>query len=87
MRTFWEPAMRTVNVREARDHLAEILTQVSGGEVVILTRRGQEIARIVPPTNAARALPRRSALRDAMVKRGARVTTSAVIAQREDERT
>ncbi|MBA3709754.1 MAG: type II toxin-antitoxin system Phd/YefM family antitoxin [Planctomycetes bacterium] len=78
--------MRTVNVRDARDHLAEILTQVSGGEVVILTRRGQEIARIVPPANAARPLPGRGAARAAMLKRGARVTKSAVVVQREDER-
>ncbi len=78
--------MRTVSVRDARDHLAEILTQVSGGEVVILTRRGQEVARIVPPANAARPLPTRTAAREAMVKRGARVTKSAVVAQREDER-
>ena len=46
--------MRTVNVRKARENLAEILFQVSGGEVVILTRRGQEIARIVPPLHAGR---------------------------------
>jgi prevent-host-death family protein len=78
--------MRTVNVRDARDHLAEILTQVSGGEVVILTRRGQEIARIVPPANATRPLPERSVAREAMMKRGARVTKSTVVAQREGER-
>ncbi len=78
--------MRTANVRDARDHFAEILAQVSGGEVVILTRRGQEIARIVPPTNAARPLPKRSAIREVMTKRGARVTKSTVVAQREDER-
>jgi prevent-host-death family protein len=78
--------MRTVNVRDARDHFAEILSQVNGGEVVILTRRGQEIARIVPPANAARPLPQRSNSRAAMVKRGARVTRSSVVAQREDER-
>jgi prevent-host-death family protein len=78
--------MRTVSVRDARDHLAEILTQVNGGEIVILTRRGQEIARIVPPTNAVRPMPERFAVREAMKQRGARVTKSSVVAQREEER-
>jgi len=78
--------MRTVNVRDARDHLAEILTRVSGGEVVILTRRGHEIARIVPPATASRPLPDRTAARAAMVRRGARATRSTVVAQRREER-
>lgn len=78
--------MRTVTIRNAREHLAEILSQVSGGEIVVVTRRGHEVARIVPPAAAVRPLPSRAATREAMVKRGARITSSAVIAQREDER-
>jgi prevent-host-death family protein len=78
--------MRTINVRDARDHLAELLDQVSGGEIVVLTRRGHEVARIVPPANAARPLPKRKAIREAMVKRGARVAASAVAALRDAER-
>ena len=78
--------MRTVKVREARIHFAEILTQTEAGEVFVVTRRGHEIARIVPPAASARKLPSRAASRKAMLDKGARVTRGTVVAQRRDER-
>ena len=72
--------------QRGRENLAEILSQVSGGEVVMVTRRGQEIARIVPPMHAGRQLPNRPSIRGAMLKHGARVTAGTVVVQRNDER-
>jgi prevent-host-death family protein len=39
-----------IGVRSLKDHLSEILERVAQGEVVTVTRRGRQIARIVPPT-------------------------------------
>ncbi len=38
--------MHTVSVADAKAHLSEILNEVLAGEEVVITRRGQPIARI-----------------------------------------
>jgi prevent-host-death family protein len=40
--------MEAYNVAEAKARLSEILQRVSEGEEVLLTRRGQPIARVIP---------------------------------------
>ncbi|OYW37436.1 MAG: prevent-host-death protein [Hydrogenophilales bacterium 12-61-10] len=40
--------MSTVTLAEAKTHLSHLLDQVEAGEEVIITRRGQAIARITP---------------------------------------
>ncbi len=40
--------MSTVTLAEAKTHLSHLLDQVEAGEEVIITRRGQPIARITP---------------------------------------
>lgn len=40
--------MRTLNVAEAKARLSAILSQVEAGEEIVITRRGQAVARIVP---------------------------------------
>lgn len=40
--------MQSYNVAEAKTHLSEILEKVSEGEEVLLTRRGQPVARVIP---------------------------------------
>jgi prevent-host-death family protein len=44
--------MASYNVAEAKAHLSEILEQVLQGEEVVLTRRGEPLARIVPAKTA-----------------------------------
>lgn len=38
--------MQTVSVAEAKAHLSELLNQVEAGEEIVITRRGQAVARI-----------------------------------------
>ena len=38
--------MHTVSVAEAKAHLSELLNQVEAGEEIVITRRGQPVARI-----------------------------------------
>ena len=40
--------MSTVTLAEAKTHLSHLLDQVEAGEEIIITRRGQPVARISP---------------------------------------
>lgn len=51
--------MSTVTLAEAKTHLSHLLDQVEAGEEVVITRRGQPIARISPiekPKHAIKSL-------------------------------
>ncbi len=78
--------MHSVSIRDARAHLADIIAQVGNGQVVAITRRGREVARIVPAAQATRPLPGRASTRSAMIRRGAKVTRSTVTTIRSEER-
>jgi prevent-host-death family protein len=78
--------MHSVSIRDARAHLADIIAQVGAGQTVAITRRGREVARIVPAAHAVRPLPSRATTRAAMVKRGAKVTRNTVTVIRSEER-
>jgi prevent-host-death family protein len=43
--------MKTATVREAQHHLSKLLDEVENGEEIILTRRGKQVGRLVPPEN------------------------------------
>ncbi|MBA3417930.1 MAG: type II toxin-antitoxin system Phd/YefM family antitoxin [Geodermatophilaceae bacterium] len=40
---------KSVGVHEAKTHLSRLLNAVALGEEVVITRRGEEVARLVPP--------------------------------------
>jgi prevent-host-death family protein len=39
---------KSVGVHEAKTHLSRLLEDVASGEEVVITRRGEEVARLVP---------------------------------------
>lgn len=39
---------KSVGVHEAKTHLSRLIEEVAAGEEVVITRRGQEVARLVP---------------------------------------
>jgi prevent-host-death family protein len=47
---------KSVGVHEAKTHLSRLLEEVAAGEQVIITRRGEEVASLVP---VRRSSPRR----------------------------
>ena len=60
--------MRQVGAFEAKKHLSELLDAASRGETISITRRGQLVARLVPPeapdpSRAAKAAVNLRALR------------------------
>jgi prevent-host-death family protein len=45
---------RSVGVHEAKTHLSRLLLDVAAGHEVSITRRGEEVARLVPPRRSER---------------------------------
>lgn len=44
---------KSVGVHEAKTHLSRLLERVSAGEEIVITRRGEEVARLVPVRSGA----------------------------------
>ncbi|MBA2349767.1 MAG: type II toxin-antitoxin system Phd/YefM family antitoxin [Solirubrobacterales bacterium] len=49
---------KSVGVHEAKTHLSRLLAEVEGGTEIAITRRGEEVARLVPsrPRSGKRTL-------------------------------
>jgi prevent-host-death family protein len=45
---------QSVGVHEAKTHLSRLLLEVAKGHEVVITRRGEEVARLVPPRRSSR---------------------------------
>jgi prevent-host-death family protein len=45
---------KSVGVHEAKTNLSELLRLVDSGEEITITRRGEAVARLVPPPRGAR---------------------------------
>lgn len=41
--------MATVGIFEAKNRLSELVERAAGGEVIVITRRGEQVARLMPP--------------------------------------
>lgn len=78
--------MRQVSIRDVRSHLATLLNEVRAGQPIAITRRGLEVARLVPTAQAMAMLPSRSAQRQSMLPRGMRAKRSTVVRMRDEER-
>jgi prevent-host-death family protein len=46
--------IKSVGVREAKTHFSKLLERVVAGEEIAITRRGEEVARLVPARPAGR---------------------------------
>lgn len=49
--------MKTVGAYEAKTHLPRLLDEVERGEEIIITRRGEPVARLVPETKKQKMTP------------------------------
>ncbi|QIT55926.1 type II toxin-antitoxin system prevent-host-death family antitoxin [Aquisalimonas sp. 2447] len=56
--------MISINVRSMRGQISKILDRVQAGEEVVIVRRGQPAARIIPPTSGTVRFERHSELRE-----------------------
>jgi prevent-host-death family protein len=49
--------MQAVSLAHAKSHLSEVVNAVESGEVVVITRHGRPVVRVLPATPAKQALP------------------------------
>ena len=78
--------MNTISIREARKHLSNLVDAAQHGESVTITRRGKEVARLVPVDDVPlRGLPDLSEFRASFKVKG-RSLTDELLAQRQEDR-
>jgi prevent-host-death family protein len=58
--------MKEIDVRDAREQLSSILKEVERGEEVCILRRGQPVARVVPPAGDPPRFRSRAGLRQSL---------------------
>jgi len=63
--------MNRINLKEARRRLSDLVTAAEHGETTLITRRGKQVARIVPvDRKARRGLPDLTAFRASIKVKG-----------------
>jgi prevent-host-death family protein len=77
--------MVEVGSKQARGTLSSIIKRVEQGEEVVISRRGKQVARIVPVSNKTRALPSLKSFRASIRLRGKSLSVT-VVEDREEER-
>ena len=74
-----------VNMKNAKDKLSSLLDLVEAGEEVIITRRGKEVARLVPMQGESKPLPSLADFRSSIQVTGEWLS-AAVIRERDEDR-
>ena len=78
--------MNTINAKQARKQLGELIDAAQRGESTVITRRGKQVAELVPVrSRRRRKLPDLSTFR-ASVKMKGKSMSRTVIAMRAEER-
>ena len=78
--------MGAVNLKEARRRLSQLVDAAERGEATIITRRGKEVARLVPiDDRPLLGLPDLTEFRASLEPKG-RSLTDELLAQRKEER-
>lgn len=78
-----DSSMHTVTLAEAKAHLSELLNQIEAGEEVLITRRGQPVARLVGVERPKKAVASLTAFRSSMP--GWRKTSAQLLKELRDE--
>ena len=74
-----------INIKEARSKFSSLIHQVEEGAEIILTRRGIEVARMVPSAGKTKRLPSLKKFR-AEIKISGKPLSETVIEGRKEER-
>ena len=75
--------MKTVSAAEARRTFKALLDEVSSGHEVSVVRRGQEVARLVPPKRKRQRLPDLSSFRASIRVTGEPMSRTVIRSRRE----
>ena len=76
--------MQTVNIKEARKNLSTLLNRVETGEEIIITRRGNVVAKLVP-TKQGGDLPSMKKFRSS-IRSSEKTLSQTIVEHREKER-
>ena len=74
-----------INIKEARSKFSRLIHQVEEGAEIILTRRGIEVARMVPSAGKTKRLPSLKKFR-AAIKLSGKFLSETVIEGRKEDR-
>ena len=77
--------MNTINAKQARKQLGELIDAAERGESTVITRRGKKVAELGPVKTRRRKLPDLSAFRASLKVKG-KSLSETVIAMRAEER-
>ena len=77
--------MVEVSVKDARDNFKAWLDRAEAGEEIVITRRGKEVARLVPPRREQKTFPDLTEFRNSITLRGEPMSET-VIRQRRESR-
>lgn len=78
--------MIKTGIKEARQHLPSLLSKVQGGEEVLITKRGEAVAKVTTVTRRkAHSLGSHQSLRDTLPRKGEPLS-AVVTALRDKER-
>jgi len=80
---YGEPRMR-VSVSEAKGRITELVRRAEAGDEVILTRRGLEVARLVPSSPVPSATSRRALMKRVRTAGGIKAQPGAGAARSQD---
>lgn len=75
--------MEQVSVREVRDNLRAYLDRAEAGEEFLVLRRGEEVARIVPPKREPKEFPDLTEFRKSIRLHGESVSETITQMRRE----
>lgn len=76
--------MREVAASDAKAHLAQLLSDVEGGETIVITRHGRPVARLVPEADGRQAeIDRAIAGIRALRRRTGKITVEDLLARDE----
>jgi prevent-host-death family protein len=76
--------MTEISTKKARGELSSLLKRVEKGEEVIISRRGKQVARIVPLQTGPKHLPSLKKFRDGIRLRGEPLSQTVVRARTEE---
>ncbi len=78
--------MNSINLKEARKHLGDLVAEVERGASVAITRRGRKVARLVPmEKESPQSLPDLALFRASIKVKGGSLT-DALLSMRHEER-
>ena len=76
--------MQTLNIKEARACLGQLVDKAERGETVVITRYGKRSARLVPMAPHAKGLPSLGAFRAGIASSQAGLAATVISSRREE---